>query len=189
MKSALFLIIVLLLANTTLFAQQQKKKRAVPPSPSKQQNTSASKQKTFNPTQKKQIETLKKINELIQNGKFNSQIFFTSFYSIISEKCPAMQQKYMDLIEKTKESSQKAISEGNDEKSILYNTIIQAYQEALAALTEIQKAYKAGNAIKVDTAIENFLKVEKKIKALKRKPVYREWFSMKETEAVVFPKE
>ena len=169
MKRVFFIIVALCFAALALQAQE---KKATPA------------KKTLTPAQKKQVEVLKKNKDVKRDNK----AFVKAFYAPVLESCETLRKKNRELADKMRDISQKAVVQGKPSNMLKYDNYRKIYEEANTALGGIEEAIKKGNTADTAKGIEEYIRVEGKLKSQNLELAPRQWFSVKEAEKVAFGK-
>ena len=141
-------------------------------------NAQVKKTKALTPTQKKQVEVLKKN----KNVKRTDKAFVKSFYAPVLESVADMRKKNSELADKMRETSQKSVVQGKPSNMLRYDNYRKIYMEANAALDTIESAIKKGNTAEIPKGIDEYIRVEGKLKSQNLELATRQWFSIKEAE-------
>ena len=169
MKKLLAIIVSLLFAALALQAQEKK---------------TAPAKKTLTPTQKKQVEVLKKNKDVKRDNK----AFVKAFYAPVQESAAELRKKNRELADKMRDISQKAVVQGKPSNMLKYDNYRKIYEEANTALDNIETAIKKGNTAETTKGIEEYIRVEGKLKSQNLELAPRQWFSIKEAEKAAFGK-
>ena len=138
--------------------------------------------------QKKQVEIYRKINQLSSQGKHDPKLFFNAFYTPIKDNCAELADLNLEKESKMDEYIKKAHEAGNETQAATYIEAQLLFKQGAEILQNVEQAIKAEKLIGTIKGIDQYIAIEKQLKAKKIKPVPRQWFTIKEAEAASYRK-